>query len=436
MPTSAQCPACGNTLQASRHLAGKPGKCPKCSATVNFPKTPTVEEEHGFTGEPDSASATKKPFPVVNVTIMASSPPPTGTINVPCPTCGTVLKARASAAGRTARCSSCGGLLTVPEHRTKVDGTKEYGPADAPRSSSAAGAKPSRTINVACPACGKTLRAPASAAGKKAKCPQCGKPVLVPVAAPQAETVATPVSTTPPGTPAAETISAACPACGKTLKAPASAAGKKAKCPACNAVMVVPEKILDAEELATSQAMGGTPLPIGFPQPSGVEYPQTPVTGIPQVSAIGSPQMPALGAPQVPGVGFPQPAPSIYNDDDFSPAGSPTYGVTASAPTSAEPERIACPKCGELIVRGAAKCRYCKAIFDESLRRTAGKKKTGSSGSKTPTVRSGLLAMVLAVVWFVAGWFCGYIFFYPPILFVIGLVTFFRGLAKSASERD
>ena len=44
--------------------------------------------------------------------------------------------------------------------------------------------------------------------------------------------------------------------------------------------------------------------------------------------------------------------------------------------------------------------------------------------------------MVLAVVWFVAGWFCGYIFFYPPILFVIGLVTFFRGLAKSASERD
>ena len=138
----------------------------------------------------------------------------------------------------------------------------------------------------------------------------------------------------------------ACPACGKTLKAPASAAGKKAKCPACNAVMVVPEKILDAEELATSQAMGGTPLPIGFPQPSGVEYPQTPVTGIPQVSAIGSPQMPALGAPQVPGVGFPQPAPSIYNDDDFSPAGSPTYGVTASAPTSAEP--------GALPVRNAA----------------------------------------------------------------------------------
>ena len=53
-----------------------------------------MEEEYGFTGEPDSASATKKLDPVVNVTIMASSPPPTGTINVPCPTCGTVLEKR------------------------------------------------------------------------------------------------------------------------------------------------------------------------------------------------------------------------------------------------------------------------------------------------------------------------------------------------------
>ena len=132
----------------------------------------------------------------------------------------------------------------MPEHRTKVDGIEEHGPAKASGSSSAV-AKPTRTITVVCPACGKTLRAPASAAGKKAKCPQCGKPVLVPV---------------------------------------------------------------------------------------------------------GSPQMPAAGVPQVPGVGFPQPVPSIYNDDDFAPAGSSAYGLTASAPTSAEPERTACPKCGEMIV--------------------------------------------------------------------------------------
>ncbi|MEM7475541.1 MAG: hypothetical protein AAF483_11175 [Planctomycetota bacterium] len=40
----------------------------------------------------------------------------------------------------------------------------------------------------------------------------------------------------------------------------------------------------------------------------------------------------------------------------------------------------------------------------------------------------GLLAMIGAVVWFVVGYMAGYIFFYPPILFIIGLVGFIRGL--------
>ena len=44
--------------------------------------------------------------------------------------------------------------------------------------------------------------------------------------------------------------------------------------------------------------------------------------------------------------------------------------------------------------------------------------------------------MVGAVIWFVVGWFCGYIFFYPPILFIGGLITLVGGLAKSASGRD
>ena len=39
----------------------------------------------------------------------------------------------------------------------------------------------------------------------------------------------------------------------------------------------------------------------------------------------------------------------------------------------------------------------------------------------------GLLAMVGAVVWFVAGLMNDVIFFYPPILFVIGLARSSRG---------
>jgi hypothetical protein len=40
----------------------------------------------------------------------------------------------------------------------------------------------------------------------------------------------------------------------------------------------------------------------------------------------------------------------------------------------------------------------------------------------------GILAMIGAVVWFVIGLANDIIFFYPPILFVIGLVAFFKGL--------
>lgn len=43
------------------------------------------------------------------------------------------------------------------------------------------------------------------------------------------------------------------------------------------------------------------------------------------------------------------------------------------------------------------------------------------------TVGFGVLMMVGAVVWFVAGLFGGIIFFYPPILFIIGLVTMVKG---------
>jgi hypothetical protein len=36
--------------------------------------------------------------------------------------------------------------------------------------------------------------------------------------------------------------------------------------------------------------------------------------------------------------------------------------------------------------------------------------------------------MTIAVVWFVAGYAAGIIFFYPPILFLIGLFAFLKGI--------
>lgn len=45
-------------------------------------------------------------------------------------------------------------------------------------------------------------------------------------------------------------------------------------------------------------------------------------------------------------------------------------------------------------------------------------------------VLGGLGMMLIAVVWFVLGWQAGYIYYYPPILFVIGLVGLIKGIIQ------
>ncbi len=43
-------------------------------------------------------------------------------------------------------------------------------------------------------------------------------------------------------------------------------------------------------------------------------------------------------------------------------------------------------------------------------------------------MEGGIIMIVIAVVWFVGGYSAGIIFFYPPILFLIGLYAFFKGV--------
>ena len=46
----------------------------------------------------------------------------------------------------------------------------------------------------------------------------------------------------------------------------------------------------------------------------------------------------------------------------------------------------------------------------------------------------GLAAMLIAVVWFVLGLLADRIFFYPPVLFVIGIVAMIKGATNSEDE--
>ncbi|MDZ7620644.1 MAG: hypothetical protein U1E05_26880 [Patescibacteria group bacterium] len=69
---------------------------------------------------------------------------------------------------------------------------------------------------------------------------------------------------------------------------------------------------------------------------------------------------------------------------------------------------------------------------------SAGRKKSrrtsSDDGSGLGVLFWGIGTMALAIAWFVGGLAVGYIFFYPPILFIIGLCTAFRGLFRMMSE--
>jgi hypothetical protein len=63
------------------------------------------------------------------------------------------------------------------------------------------------------------------------------------------------------------------------------------------------------------------------------------------------------------------------------------------------------------------------ADSEEEYQGSFGLEKKGMSKG----VLGGIIMMAIALVWFVGGWIMGIIFFYPPILFVIGLVAFIKG---------
>ena len=47
----------------------------------------------------------------------------------------------------------------------------------------------------------------------------------------------------------------------------------------------------------------------------------------------------------------------------------------------------------------------------------------------------GIVLMIAAVVWFVVGYAGGYIFYYPPVLFLFGLIGTINALARKSPTR-
>ena len=132
--------------------------------------------------------------------------------------------------------------------------------------------------------------------------------------------------------------------------------------------------------------------------------------------------------------------------------------VFADAARTAAPATMTCPKCG-VGQPEAAECAGCGVFvskFIESARRAEEARLIQASvaerhanyqmtdeqvedddddGFFAPEKKGiengmagGIAMMTIAAVWFGAGWMAGVIFFYPPILFLIGAFAFVKGM--------
>lgn len=160
-------------------------------------------------------------------------------------------------------------------------------------------------------------------------------------------------------------ITLTCPGCSKKLRVATSAAGKNGKCPACQSVFTVPKAPISAR----------SPLPA------------------PTVSASA----PVQKTP-----------PPIHNDLFDS---LPDQSSALSSPAASTFPDLTQPP---------SKVKYTKPHGYQRF----GLEKHGIEKG----VIGGLVMMGLAVTWFVVGLMFDRIFFYPPILFLIGAYGFVKGL--------
>jgi DNA-directed RNA polymerase subunit RPC12/RpoP len=175
----------------------------------------------------------------------------------------------------------------------------------------------------------------------------------------------------PPPPPANEPIDVFC-TCGRHVRVKADFAGKLIRCPQCK-----------------------SPVQVPAPDP------------IPEVEA----------------------AEMELSDDDVVDDDAPAAGITTrrrSALEDAIPTQD-----DEAPPPPKPRRRSSRDRYDRDYVRHLGKPKPSGNSDGwgiNAGVGGGCLMMVLAVVWFVVGWFAGWIFFYPPILFILGLIAFIRGL--------
>jgi hypothetical protein len=167
--------------------------------------------------------------------------------------------------------------------------------------------------------------------------------------------------------------------CGKLLRAGDDRVGKKVRCPSCQAVLEVP-------------------LPQAVPVMEPPPLPQPP-------------PLPLVVEEEVPMV---LPAPKKNRDVD-------AYVVADEPERWRRRDRIEEEDLRLRLQTGRPQYREREPFRNDRSSR-------GPAWGINAGVGGGCAMMAIAVVWFVVGMAAGWVFFYPPILFIVGLCAVVKGM--------
>jgi hypothetical protein len=158
--------------------------------------------------------------------------------------------------------------------------------------------------------------------------------------------------------------------CGRSLRVKDELAGRRIRCPGCSDVLTVPkpETSHDADEEATALLLSDEPSEAAAPR---ARY---------------------------------RDEPSESDAIQRRPSPRPSRPTASRAPAP--------PNVRRAKSRGGPRVAFEQGWF----------------GSMNAGVIGGLLMMLIAVVWFAVGLAVGIIFFYPPILLVLGFIAMVKGL--------
>jgi hypothetical protein len=187
-------------------------------------------------------------------------------------------------------------------------------------------------------------------------------------------------------------------ACGRSLRVKDELAGRKVKCPECGGVLIVPRPAPEEEE------QGLLPLEDAPEEKESRPDPDEMVQTAPRPA-----RRPARDEDD-------------EDEDDERSTCERVRRREARAEEREERRREADREQRRLLKQHRKESRRDSVRYVDS-----GRPSRGWLGGVNAGVVGGLVMILIAVVWFVAGLAVGIIFFYPPILAVIGVIAIIKG---------